>query len=271
MAATAVWKRALDLPAPAALVRDDWARRNADLEAVLRDGPPRDYLRHPSVAFQMFVGEHHAVRELPYVTDRLGGDRALLAEPAAGDPPTMVLDDGTVTSSNTVHHVFHLLRYEQATARAPAEHGVVVEWGAGYGNLGRLLRARHGGAPTLVLIDTPVFSALQHLHLTAVLGADAVVLHQEPGAPVVAGRVNVVPLGLVAALAVRADLFVSTWALNESTQAAQALVLEREWFGAPALLLAFHRGDPLEPAVLTAGAEPLPLGAWMPGQHYFVR
>jgi len=46
----------------------DWARRNRELEAALRDGPPRDCLRHPSVAFQMFVGEHHAVRELPYVT-----------------------------------------------------------------------------------------------------------------------------------------------------------------------------------------------------------
>ncbi len=271
MAATAVWKRALDRPAPAALVRADWARRNAELERALLEGPPRDYLRHPSVAFQMFVGEHHVRQELPYVTERLSGDRSLLGEPPQGDPPTMTLDDGTVTSSNTVHHAFHLLRYEQATARAVADHHVVVEWGAGYGNLARLLRMRHGGAPTLVLIDTPVFSALQHLHLSAVLGADAVVLHEEPGAPVAAGRVNVVPLGLVAALDVRADLFVSTWALNESAEAAQALVLQRDWFGAPALLLAFHRGDPLEPAVIEAGAEPVALGPWMPGQHYFVR
>lgn len=160
MAATADWKRALDIPAPAELVRADWARRNSELEAALRDGPPPGCLRHPSVAFQMFVGEHHAVRELPYVTERLGGDRSLLSEPPAGDPPTMALD---------------------------------------------------------------------------------------------------------------ADLFVSTWALNESPPAAKALVAEREWFGASALLLVFHRGDPLEPAVLAAGAEALPFGPWMPGQHYFVR
>ncbi len=127
MIATAVWKRALDRPAPADLVRADWARRNAELEEALLDGPPRDDLRHPSVAFQMFVGEHHARRELPYVLERLAGDRSLLVEPPQGGPPTMALDDGTLTSSNTVHHAFHLLRYEQATGRAVADHDVVVD------------------------------------------------------------------------------------------------------------------------------------------------
>jgi len=86
MAATAVWKGALDRPAPAELVRADWAQRNAELERTLLDGLPRDYLRHPSVAFQMFVGEHHARRELPYVIERLGGDLSLLVEPPQAGP-----------------------------------------------------------------------------------------------------------------------------------------------------------------------------------------
>lgn len=59
------------------------------------------------------------------MVERLGADRSLLVEPPQGNPPMMVLDDGTLTSSNAVHHAFHLLRYEQATGRASADHNVV--------------------------------------------------------------------------------------------------------------------------------------------------
>jgi len=250
-------------------VRPDWAERNSGLERALRPTPPRDYLRHPSVAHQMFVGEKYLAHELPWVLERLT-DHDLLNEPDAGDPPRTALPEhGVVTSSNTVHHLHHLLRYERLRPLAEAE--VIVEWGAGYGNLMRLLDRLHPGAPTCVLIDTPVFSALQWLHLSLVLGEERVVLHTEPGAPVVAGRLNVVPLGLVRDLEVTADLFVSTWALNESTPAAQEHVLGRAFFGAEDLLLAMNDSDPLVPAVLAAGARAEALGDFMPGQHYYLR
>ncbi len=252
-----------------ALVRADWAARNAELEAPLRPVPPRSYLRHPSVLFQMFVGERYLEAELPWVREHLA-DPAVLAEEPAGDPPTSYRPElGLTTSANTVHHLHHLLRYERLRPLGDAE--VIVEWGAGYGNLARLLTRLHPGAPTLVLLDTPVFSALQWLHLSQVLGEDRVVLHTAPGTPVAPGRVNVVPVGLVRELDVDADLFVSTWALNESTPAAQEHVLGRNFLGAEQLLLAFNTGDPLEPAVLAAGARAEPVGAWMPGQRYFLR
>ena len=256
-------------------VRADWSRRNAELADHLRPAPPADFLRHPAILYQMFVDAKYVAAELPYVQARLP-DRALLAEDPVGDPPTTVLDDGVVTSSNTVHHLHHLLRYEQTTGRRLADLPTVVEWGAGYGNLAKLFlrlaaTATTARCPTYVLLDTPVFSAVQWLYLSAVLGEDRVVLHDRPGMPVTPGAAHVVPIGLVAGLDVTADLFVSTWALNESTPAAQQHVIGRDWFGAPALLLAMHRGDPLEAAVLAAGAQPVPLGPFMPAQRYLVR
>ncbi len=252
-----------------AFVRADWAERNSELERALRPLPPAAYLRLPPVLHQMFVGERYVEHELPWVLEHLG-DPALLAEHPAGDPPRTTLPgSGVVSSSNTIHHAHHLLRYEQVRQLGAAD--VVVEWGAGYGNLARLLDRLHPGSPTYVLIDTPVFSALQWLHLSLVMGEDRVVLHTEPGAPVVPARMNVVPLGLVRDLELRADLFVSTWALNESTPAAQEHVLERDFFGAEGLLIAMNTGDPLEPAVLAAGALAHALGDFMPGQHYFLR
>jgi hypothetical protein len=251
-------------------VRDDWAERNRELAGHLLPVPPADLLRHPHIAYQMFVGAKYLPAELPYVESRLP-DRALLAEDPVGEPPTTVLDDGTVTSSNLVHHLHHLLRYEQATGRRLADLPTVVEWGAGYGSLARLVVRLAASSPTYVALDTPVFSAVQWLYLSSVLGEDRVVLHDQPGTPVTPGVVNVVPIGLVADLEVNADLFVSTWALNESTPAAQDHVVGRDWFGAQALLLAMHEGDPLEAAVLAAGATPVPLGPFMPHQRYLVR
>jgi hypothetical protein len=261
-----------DLVDPA-FVRDDWAERNAALRDALLPAPGPDFLRAPEIRFQMFVDEQYVPHELPYVLDRLPSPDMLREDPFGGPPMVAIPGHGGLqSSSNTVHHLHHLLRYEQETGRRVADAATIVEWGAGYGNLAKLILRLHGGAPTVVLFDTPVFSAVQWLYLTAVLGSDRVVLHTDPRTPPAAGRVNVVPIGLARDLELDVpDLFVSTWALNESAPAAQRLVQDRGWLGARSLLLAMHRGDPLDPVAVAAGARPVPLGDFMPGQHYFVR
>lgn len=254
-----------------AFVRSDWSERNEELARDLAPAPPRDFLRHPAILYQMMLGDRYVAEELPYVASRLA-DLEDAREDAVGSPPLVSMPERDwSTSANTVHHLHHLLRYEEATQRRVADCDCVVEWGAGYGNLAKLIRRRHGGDPTLVLLDTPVFSCLQWLYLASILGEDAVVLHSTPGQAVEDGLVNVVPIGLVSELTVAADLFISTWALNESEPAAHDEVIGRDWFGAPALLLAMHAGDPLEPRVLAAGAEPLHVGPFMPAQRYLVR
>ena len=264
------WSRVRHLT-DAALVREDWRERNEVLARDLAPAPPRHFLRHPSILFQMFVGDKYLADELPYVGARLE-DLREAREDAVGCPPLAPLP-GTewTTSANTIHHLHHLLRYEEETGRRIADDEVFVEWGAGYGNLAKLIRRRHGNQPTLVLLDTPVFACLQWLYLASVLGEDAVLLHTEMGQPVRDGRINVVPIGLVGGLVVQADLFISTWALNESQPAAQDAVIARNWFGASGLLLAMHEGDPLERRVLEAGARRVPVGPFMSAQRYLVR
>ncbi|WP_158852490.1 hypothetical protein [Saccharothrix deserti] len=136
-------------------------QRNAELERDLLPVPPVDFLRHPSIAFQMFVNERLLPHELPYVRSRLTDER-LLAEPSVGEPPTVPLPDGGIrTSSNTVHQLFHLLRYQEATGRRIDDAATIVEWGGGFGALMRLIVAMHSGEPTCVIFDTPIFSAVQ--------------------------------------------------------------------------------------------------------------
>ncbi|MEZ0339396.1 hypothetical protein ACAG25_05365 [Mycobacterium sp. pV006] len=252
-------------------IRADWAARNAELERGLTPVPPPDFLWHPVIRFQMFVDEQLLAHELPYVLDHVG-DVELLSEDAVGCPPTVPVPKTAVqTSSNTVHQLYHLLRYENTTGRELGSVDTVVEWGGGFGSLMRLLHRRHRGNPTAVLIDTPVFSALQWLYLSAVLGPEQVLLHDRGPVRPASGRVNIVPLGLVDDLEVTADLFISNWALNESTAAAQRDVVAREWFGAQSLMLAMHAGDPFGEVVQSCGARAVLVGSFLPGQQYLFR
>ncbi|MGE2713986.1 hypothetical protein ACQI4L_08010 [Mycolicibacterium litorale] len=253
-----------------AYVRADWAQRNEQLARDLLPVPPHDFLCHPAIRFQMLMGERIVPHELPYVRERLGDD-ALLAEDPVGEPPTTIVPGTTIrTSPNTVHQLYHLLRYEEAAGRRVRESDTIVEWGGGFGSLMRMLVRLHGGDPTCVVIDTPVFSALQWLYLSAVLGEDRVVLHHRGPVRPEPGRVNLVPIGLVGELEIDADLFISNWALNESMPAAQRDVVARRWFGAVSLLLAMHAGDPFAAVALDHGARPVLLGDFMPGQQYLV-
>jgi hypothetical protein len=251
-------------------VRSDWAERNAELERDLLPVPAPDFLRHPAIRYQMFVDEHVLPHELPFVRSRLP-DHALLQEDAVGAPPTVALPpDGIETSSNTVHQLYHLLRYEQETGRRLQDADTIVEWGGGFGSLMRVIFRMHGGCPTCIIMDTPIFSAVQWLYLSAVLDEDRVVLHDSRPVGLVDGCINLVPIGLVSDLAVTADLFISNWALNESTQEAQDDVVSRRWFGARSLLLAMHGHHSLTEVARASGARPVPLGNFMPGQQYLV-
>jgi hypothetical protein len=250
--------------------RPDWAARNAELARDLLPVPPEDFLLHPAIRYQMLVDERVMPHELPYVRSRLPDDHLLKDDPV-GRPPTVPLDDeGNVVSPNTVHQLFHLLRYEESTGRRVSDAHTIVEWGGGFGSLMRLVCRMHVAEPTCVVVDTPIFSALQWLYLSAVLGEDRVVLHSSAPVNLAHGHVNLVPVGLIDRTDVTPDLFISNWALNECLPAAQRYVAHRGWLAAESLLLAMHAGDPLA-GTLYPTVRAVMLGDFMSGQHYLVR
>lgn len=256
------------------LVEREWAQRNEALERDVLPAPPLEFIRHPSLLWSMFVSERYLRHEFPLVSASFGAAtlaRALPEDPVGGPLLAPTPDGSSVTSANTVHHLYHLARFSAETGVDVAALGTVVEWGGGYGNLAKLFRRLHGGGPTYVVVDTPLFSCLQWLYLASVFGTDQVCLADAPGQPLRPGTINLVPVTLAASLAVAADLFVSTWALNESAPAAQDLVVGRDWFGAAHLLLGMHQGVALADRAVAGGARVVVIGDFMPGQTYVMR
>jgi hypothetical protein len=223
----------------------DWSDHLSALERDFSPAPPFGFLRHPTVLFTMFIlpGRRLMQRELALLEDSFGRAALthLLEEDYVGDP--ILMNRRYRTSSQAIHHLYHLARFMRSTDADLSTLDTVVEWGAGYGNLAKLYRRVHGGTPTQILVDLPIFSALQYLYLGTVFGRDQVQLLSRPGQAIEPGKITMVPVGLADEVTMPADLFISTWAISESAGAAQRYVVDRGWFGAPRLLLAYQRSN----------------------------
>lgn len=223
-----------------------WEQSNRAIVERLSPQPHVAFLRIPEIAWMMFVhagGDwyDHQIDLLRRSHDAATLHR-LLTENSVGAPP--LISRAPITSHNSVHHLYHLTRYQQATGADLTALPVVVEWGGGYGNLVKIHRRLSGPQVTNIVVDTPLFTAVQWLYLSSVLGPSRVHLVRSVQDGLVEGAVNLVALPFVESLDVQADLFVSTWALSESSLAAQRWVGEdRGWFGARRLLLAVQHED----------------------------
>ena len=202
----------------------------------------------------------------------------LLIEDSVGGP--RICDASVSTSSNRLYHAFHLAMYKQTTGKPFARGGMVVEWGGGYGDMARLLWRLSARAKsiTLVLIDLPAVGALQWVYLTSILGRDYVHIVDTPDRQIQEGCVNIMNSSVAFDHpAIKADCFLSTWALTESPHELQSEVARRNFFGARNVLLAFSMdGDNriAEPLLKAGGATiPVPymtLEGYAPSKYGFL-
>lgn len=256
-----------------------WNRMQRELEARLLPAPPCDFLCDDYVRGMMFVFGNRPhfdaklakVRALPAVAAR----PELAHEDTVGKPE--ILPSELHTSHNTVHHLYHLAEYVTDTGTDLHGLDTIVEWGGGYGNMAKLFHRLLQRPTTYVIIDLPLLVCLQWLYLASVLGEDRAHMVSEPGMGLVPGKINLLPVSLLEDHRLEADLFLSTWALSESSRHAQEYVVEREWFGARRLLLGYqkndiHRDEFVDPTVLERGVDalggsikPFPFGD---GQYY---
>jgi hypothetical protein len=226
-------------------ITDVWRRFNQRLENALLPIPPYGFLRDATIRYTMFVDARGRwLREQLRFLERSmsrAALRSVLREDDVGRPP--IASVRYLTSHNTIHHAYHFARFLELCETDLAQIRSVIEWGGGYGNQAAIFRRMNPGS-TYVIIDSPLLAAFQSLYLKSVFGPDDVHLVTGPTAGVEEGVINVLPVTLVEDLAgsLQAQLFVSTWALSESSVEAQDFVVDQGWFGADHLLLAYQQG-----------------------------
>jgi hypothetical protein len=252
-----------------------WKSFNSSLEKSLLPTPTYSFLRDPVISSTMVITKGGRVmrQELTWLEHHFNAEtlKKILREDPIGHP--FIANWRYRTSHNTIHHAHHLGRFLASTGMNTQDIGHIVEWGGGYGNLAKLYGRLSQKPHQWTIIDTPLMCVVQWLCLNSVLGPDRVHLITSPDEELQTSGITIIPVQWFDRYDLKADLFVSTWAISESPKHLQDAVASH-WFGARHLLIGYQDSHPAFPDAGHIGElarhsgatiEDLPL---MLGQHY---
>lgn len=185
-----------------------WQKVNQQVENDIIRTKSETFLQHPVIQNCMYVTDDSRTRmQLEYIVNAKGIDfanRILSGEPRVGGPDIQPRYYGIICSVNSIQMLYHLVYWERMADRKLESLTSVLEWGAGYGALARLLIKINPNLDYTV-IDTPTFSRLQKFYLSQVIDLEHVNL----------SLYNTDQIASMKLLDKPRDLFISTWALSE--------------------------------------------------------
>lgn len=228
-------------------VMPEWKENMIEIEKYFLNDFSISFLRHPIISKTMFLYTFRGWKNVQkaLISSGLTKQKArhILREYNIGRP--LLSDLGYATSSNSIHHLYHILKFFKETNTKVSDFDTVVEVGGGYGNLAKIFKSMNSKS-TYIIIDIPIFSYLQAVYLKTIFGTQAVNMVHGNDIQIKKGFINIVPLDTHTQKAVReaiihADLFVSTWALSESNENMQNYITEVDYFKASYLLLAYQK------------------------------
>ena len=257
-----------------------WDNFNLKIEKVFIPYPPFSFIRNPIIMDTMFVnaGGKWLKEELKYLEKRIPEKKLalFLLEDFVGNP--FLISNKYITSHNSIHHLYHIIKFLNATNCKLHKFNYIVEWGGGYGNLSKIVKRLLKKPITYVIIDTPIFSCIQWLYLSSIFGEKNIFLIDDPNKDIQSEKINLLPIPFIKEYEINADLFISTWALSESSVFSQDFVINKNWFNAKNLLIAYQDSDeeflPNADRIARMGTK---TGAkiedidFLPGNHYLFR
>lgn len=250
-----------------------WRDFNRELERVLLPRPPINFLEDPTIMRTMVYAPKRRLLGLEVIsvaTSYANSNNLLLEEDYVGRP--YLLRKPHLSSPNTLHHIFHLARFELATGKAIRNIDSFLEWGGGYGNLAKLVR-RIAPASTYVIVDLPLIICLQWIYLATVFGRDEIRVVTDQNEPVVPGKINLLPIGLGLEMiaGIEPEMSISTFALHESPANTVQRVLGSGALGARNLLVALPPCDLVDALSHLAEIVVEPMGSFSRGGLYVFR
>lgn len=232
-----------------------WEEFNKLHERMFLPRPPFAFLRIPTVKNQMFVaiGGKWMHEEIDFLEKKVPGEKlkSLLQEDYCGDP--ILSSSKYLTSHNSIHHLYHLIRFSEKVDVDLKTINNVVEWGGGYGNTAKIFK-RLNNTITYTIIDTPLFSCIQWLYLATILGEENVNFISEPKQCIQSKKINILPLCFIENNIHKTDLFIAEWSLSESSQYSQDYVESCNFFESKHFLLAYQESSDKVPLAGRVGA-----------------
>lgn len=155
--------RILSLPTPSP--NGFWSSKRLTLREHIESGEDLyAFINWPEIVNTMFVGNGpYTAREMDALVASPEWLRyqPALREDALGKPPTR----DVWTSGNLIHQCYHLMQWEAETELHVEDLETIVEIGAGYGALCKIIR-RLGFQGEYLIFDLPEFALLQEWYLS---------------------------------------------------------------------------------------------------------
>jgi len=220
-----------------------WEENNKRIRNIFLNNNFNDFsfLRNPFIRETMFITSEGSLMrsQLAFLKSKLNKEKLkyLLEEEYVGNP--IISSINYKTSHNTIHNLFHIALYLDLIKTNPSDIKDIVEWGGGYGNLARIFRKINSNQ-TYTIIDLPLFSCIQWIYLSSVFGEENINFITNDKLKIKEGKINLLPVCFLEKFKLNADLFISTWALSESSKYSQEYVIKNNWFNAKHRLLAFQ-------------------------------
>lgn len=223
-----------------------WEKHNNQLKKTLLPFPKFSFLQDPIIMKSMFATgkEQWLTDALSDIEKMIPRNRLiyLLREEYVGVP--LIINRAYLASPNNVVHMYHLANFIKNTGCDIGKINTIIEWGGGYGNLTKLfVKLRKRPYPTYIMIDTPLISCLQWLYLSIVLGDSMVYYVKSAKDSIRKNKINIVSLPFLGVIKNKPNLFISTWALSESSKFSQDFVINKGWLKAPHLLIGYRESD----------------------------
>ncbi len=255
-----------------------WEQNCRDMESLLLPRPIFFFLRSSKIQSIMTVGNN---------CDGLGGElsfcerfysskflRQILEEDCVGN--AVISNFKYMTSQTRIHHLYHLLKFQEKTDRKLDTLIDVIEWGGGYGDMARLLRNLNSTI-TCTIIDLPLFSCIQWIYLGSILSKEQINLIRCKEDKIERNKINLLPLCFLESCNPKSEMFIATWSLSESSDYAIDYVKLSDFFNAKHFLIAYQENNKSFPKagrvgeIAAASGASIEANAFFRGNYYAFR
>ena len=207
-----------------------------------------NFLRLPVIRNTMFATstDSWVKNQMDYLKNKVKEEnlKELLIENNLGGP--ILTDFKYKTSTNSIHILYHFIKFSAETKVDLKSISTVVEFGGGYGDAAKIFK-RINKQATYIITDLPIFSFLQLVYLKTIFGEDEVVLVNEIN-DIKKGKINIIPFNIEKLRQLKErikdiDLFVSTWALSETPDIMQDFIKSLNYFDAKYILIGYQKSN----------------------------
>ena len=215
-----------------------WQKTTDEIRRFILGPPRNNFLHQPAISSTMVrsiaggaldVGQYH---ELCYLNHCVKSETRRLIkkfnEPAIGN--MIITCPEYRCSTNSLGQLYYAARIVEKV-QEPEAIQTIVEVGAGFGNLACIFKSMLPDA-TIVLFDLPELIAIQYVYLSSALPDTDIIIHQTVPESLQKKSIHLVPVFLLPEINLKADVFVSNFALSESTVPVQEMVINKNFFDA---------------------------------------